>query len=121
MGTGRDCCVDGERIRLIGVVPRSDGEFSEGRREPMLRVEFYAEFVVAAADVLDECVSGADYAGRAEPFEATHWPESGLEPSMIGLDWIIPVLLHDVAHGRQQLIEYPWVGRCPVGAHLAGA
>jgi hypothetical protein len=26
---------------------------------------------------------------------------------MIGLDWIIPVLLHDMAHRRQQLIEYP--------------
>jgi hypothetical protein len=56
---------------------------------------------VAAADVLDECVSGADHAGRAEPLEATHGPESILEPSMIGLDWIIPVLPHDVARGRQ--------------------
>src|SRR5947209_3168984 len=103
-----DCCVDGERIRLIGVVPRSDGEgeFGEGRREPMLWVEFYAEFVVAAADVLDECVSGTDHAGRAEPFEATHRSESALEPTMIGLDWIIPVLLHDMAHGRQQLIGH---------------
>jgi hypothetical protein len=98
-----DCCVDGERIRLIGVVPRSDGEgeFSEGRREPMLWVEFHAEFVVAAADVLDECVSGADHAGRAEPFEATHRPESTLESPMIGLDRIIPVLLHDMACGRK--------------------
>jgi hypothetical protein len=40
---------------------------------------------VAAADVLDECVSGADHVGRAEPFEAAHGPESGLESSMIGL------------------------------------
>jgi hypothetical protein len=96
------------------VVPRSDdeGEFGEGRREPMLWVEFYAEFVVAAADVLDEGVSSADHADRAEPFEATHRPESALEPTMIRLDRIIPVLLHDVAHGRQQLIEYPRVGRC---------
>jgi hypothetical protein len=86
-----DCCVGGERIRLIGVVPRSDGEgeFSEGRREPMLWVEFHAEFVVAAADVLDECVSGADHAGRAEPFEATHWAQSSFEPSMIGLDGLL--------------------------------
>jgi hypothetical protein len=54
------------------VVPRSDdeGEFGEGRREPMLWVEFYAEFVVAAADVLDEGVSSADHAGRAEPLVA---------------------------------------------------
>jgi hypothetical protein len=103
LGVGRDCCVDGERVRLIGVVPRSDGEgeFGEGRWELLLWVEFHAEFVVAAAEVLDECVSGADHAGRAEPFEATHGPESRLESSMVGLDWIIPVLLHDVARGRQ--------------------
>jgi hypothetical protein len=56
---------------------------------------------VAAVDVLDECVSGADHVGRAEPFEAAHGPESGLESSMIGLDRIIPVLLHDVARGRK--------------------
>ena len=62
------------------MAPRSDGEgeFGEGRGEPLLWVEFHAEFVVAAAEVLDDCVSGADHAGRAEPFEATHGPESGL-------------------------------------------
>jgi hypothetical protein len=44
------CCVDEERVRLIGVVPRSDseGEFGEGRRKPTLRVELHAEFIVAA-------------------------------------------------------------------------
>ena len=63
---GWDCCVDGEWVRLIGVVPRSDGEgeFGEGRWEPMLWVEFHAEFVVAAADVLDEGVAGTDHAGE---------------------------------------------------------
>ena len=119
----RHCCVGGKRVWLIGVVPRSDGEgeFGKGRWEAMLWVEFHAEFVVAAADVLDECVSGTDHAGRAEPFEATHWPQSGLESSMIGLDRIISVLLHNMARGRQQLIEHPRVGRCPVGAQLARA
>lgn len=80
-----------------------------------------AEFVVAAADVLDEFMSCADYASRAEPFEATHGPEPGLEPSMIWLDRIIPVLLQDMARGQQQLIEHPRISRCPVGAHLARA
>ncbi len=121
--TPRHCCIDGERVRLVGVVPRSDGEgkFGEGRRKPMLWIEFHAEFVVAATEVLDECVSGTDHADRTEPFEATHRPEPGLEASMIGLDHIIRVLLHDMARERQQLIEHPRVGRGPVGAHLAGA
>jgi hypothetical protein len=123
LGDEGHCCVDGKRVWLIGVVPRSDGEgeFGEGRWEPMLWVEFHAEFVVAAADVLDECVSGTDHAGRAEPFEATHRPEPGRELSMIGLDQVIRVLLQDMARGWQQLIGHPRVGRCPVGAHLAGA
>jgi hypothetical protein len=37
---------------------------------------------------------------------------------MIGFDGIVRVLLHDMARGWQQLIEYPRVGMCPVGAHL---
>jgi hypothetical protein len=86
----------------------------------MLWVEFHAEFVVAAADVLDECVSRADHAGRAEPLRPRIGRSRDLS-SMIGLDQIIRVLLHDMARRRQQLIEHPRVGRCPVGAHLAGA
>jgi len=56
------CCVEGKRVWLIGAVPRlgGEGEFGEGRREPMLWVELDAEFVVAAAEVLHERVSGAD-------------------------------------------------------------
>ena len=69
--------------------------------QPMLWVEFHAEFVVAAAEVLDERVSSTDHSGRAEPFEAAHRPQSGLEPSMIGFDRIIPVLLGDMARGGQ--------------------
>jgi hypothetical protein len=105
------------------VAPRSDGEgeLGKGRWEPLLWVEFHAEFVVAAAEVLDEGVSGTDHAGRAESFEATHRPEPGRESSMIGLDRVIRVLPQDMAHGRQQLIEHPRISRCPIGAHLARA
>ncbi len=41
---------------------------------------------------------------------------------MIGFNGVVGVLLDDVARGRQQqLIEHSWVGRCPVGGHLARA
>jgi hypothetical protein len=96
------------------------GEFGEGCREPMARVDIDAEFVVAASQVLDEAVSGADHAGAAEPFEAAHRPQSGLEPSMIGFDRIVGILLGDVARGGCQLIERAGVGRCAVGGHVAG-
>jgi hypothetical protein len=40
---------------------------------------------------------------------------------MIGFDGVVGILLRDVARGRQQLIEYPWVGRSPISTHLGWA
>jgi hypothetical protein len=60
------------------------------------RVGFDAEFVVAAAEVLDERMSGADPAGRAELFEPAHGPEPGFEPCVIGFHRVVRVLLDDV-------------------------
>jgi hypothetical protein len=57
-------------------------------------VDVHAEFVVASAEVLDKCMSGADDTGRTDPFQAPHRPQPGFEPSMIGLDRVIGVLLH---------------------------
>jgi hypothetical protein len=104
-----DTCLDGV------------GELGEGRRELSFRVDIDTEFVVAAPEVLDECVTGADHAGRAEPFQSAHRSQSCFESSMIGLDGIVCVLLHDMARGGQQLIEHSRVGRCPIGGHLARA
>jgi hypothetical protein len=97
------------------------GEFSKSRREPMSWISVQAEFVVSAAQVLDECMASANYPGRAKPFEATHRSEPGLEPTVIGFDGVVGVLLHDVADRRQQLIEYPWVGGRPISGHLGWA
>lgn len=71
---------------------------------------------MAAAEALDECVSGADDAGRAEPFEAPHRPQPGFEPSVIGFDRVIGVLLQDMAHRGQQLSDYSRVGGRLIGA-----
>jgi hypothetical protein len=62
----------------------SVGEFGEGRCESIFRVDIRAEFVVAAAHVLDKGVSGADHSSRAQLFEAAHRPQPSLESSMIG-------------------------------------
>jgi hypothetical protein len=58
---GRGCFVSGRQDTLDAGDPCSDGEgqFGEDRREPVLRVGVHAEFVVAAAEVLDEGVSGS--------------------------------------------------------------
>jgi hypothetical protein len=97
------------------------GEFSKDRRESMSWIGVQAQFVVSVAQVLDECMASANHPGRAKPFEATHRSEPGLEPTVIGFDGVVGVLLHDVARRRQQLIEYPWVGGRPISGHLGWA
>jgi len=81
-----------------------EGEFGEGRREPMFRVGIRAEFVVAAAHVLDKSVSGANHPSRTQPFKATHRPQSSLEPPMICFDDVIAILLSEMAGSGHQLI-----------------
>jgi len=82
---------------LRGLRSNGEGEFGERRQELSFRVGIDAEFVVAAAEVLEERVAGADHAGGAQPFESAHRPHSGLEPSMIGFEGIVRVLRHDMA------------------------
>jgi hypothetical protein len=87
----------------------------------MSRVDIQPELVVAAAKILHKRVSGADHSDRAEPFQPTHRSQPGLEPTMIGFDEVVRILLHNVTRGRRQLIEYPRVGRRPISAHLGWA
>src|SRR5437868_13698838 len=54
-------------------------------------------------------------------FKSAYGSYSGFEPSMIGFDGIVCVLLHDMARGGQQLLEHSLVGRCPICGHLARA
>jgi hypothetical protein len=105
----------------VGLCSDGEGEFGEGCRELSFRVGIDAEFVVAAPEIPDERVAGADHAGRAESFQSAHGSYSGFEPSMIGFDGIVCVLLHDMARGGQHLLEHSLVGRCPICGHLAGA
>jgi hypothetical protein len=61
---------------------------------------------MAAADVLDERVSGGDYLYAAELFEPAHRLQSGLQPSVIGFNRVVSVLLGDMTGGRRQLFEH---------------
>ena len=94
------------------------GQLSEGSQDPEVCSFLGPEFVVAAADVLDEGVPGADHPCAAESFQAAHWPQSGLQSAVVGFDGVIRVLVQDMAGGGQQLIQCPWVSLCPVGGHL---
>jgi hypothetical protein len=73
---------------------------------------------MAAADVLDERVSGGDYLYAAELFEPAHRLQSGLQPSVIGFNRVVSVLLGDMTGGGHQLIEHPRVGGRAISGDL---
>lgn len=50
----------------------------EGTQDPSAYCFFDAEFVVSAADVLDESVPGADHLCAAKLFETAHRPKPEL-------------------------------------------
>jgi hypothetical protein len=63
--------------KFPAVLLRSDGAgaFGEERWEPMSLVNIYAEFIVAATEVLHERVSGTDHPGQAELSQTAHRPQ----------------------------------------------
>jgi hypothetical protein len=56
--------------RSAAIAPQLDGEgeFGEGRRQPIFRVGIRAEFVVAAAHVLNKSVSGVNGSRKLTPW-----------------------------------------------------
>ncbi len=58
----RRCCVVAWWASLGAAVPSSngEGEFGEGVRDPMPRIDVGGQFVVAAVEILDEGMSCAD-------------------------------------------------------------
>ncbi len=77
-----------------------------------------AEFVVAAANVLDECLPGADRLGGTDAFQSTHRPQAGLELAVVGFDPVVRPPGIDVTGVRQQFVEHPGVGGRLVGGHF---
>ncbi len=53
-------------------------------------VDIQAEFVVAATEILNECVPGADHPCRAESFQTTHRPQPSRQTPRISLDGLFP-------------------------------
>jgi hypothetical protein len=60
---------------------------------------------VPAAQVLHERVPGCDGPGGTVSFEAAHGSEPGFEPTMIGFDRVVRVLLDAVQRVRDKLIQ----------------
>src|SRR5450755_4146145 len=89
------------RSALTGMTGWSDcrRELVEGFVEPVAGEGAGGEFVVAAADVLDEGVTGGEDPRGPGALESAHGPEPGFEPPVIGLDRVVRVPL-DCMQGR---------------------
>ena len=76
------------------------------------------EFVVSAAQVLDERVPSHDGAQRADRLQSAHRPQPAFEPTVIGVYDVIRVMLEDMPRSRDELIDHARIHRCPVGGDL---
>jgi hypothetical protein len=86
------------------------------------------DVVVAAAEVLHECITDDENPRRAVPLHTPHRPEPGLQPPLVCLDRVVRVLLSSVQGRGDQFVEDPRVtdgfgrdlDRDRAGAHRPG-
>ena len=98
----------------------SDGEREvvECRPEPVMAGDFGGDVVVAAAEILDEGMTGSQDPRGAVTLQAPHRPQPGFQPPVVCLDRVVRVLLNGVQRRGDQLIEHPRVDRGTVGRDL---
>src|SRR5437773_7578668 len=48
----------------------------------------------------------------------SHWPQPAFQLTVVGFNPVVAVLLAVVPCRREQLVDQPWVHRCPVGDDL---
>jgi hypothetical protein len=77
-------------IKVVGRLdPAEAGRPEYGFLPPSQR----ARATLAAAEFLDERVSGTDHSCRVESFQAAHRPQPRLQTPMISFDGVVRVLL----------------------------
>jgi hypothetical protein len=87
----------------------------ECRSDPLKPWEVDAEFVVAAAQILQECESGDDDGRGAVGALAAHGSESVFELAVVGLDPVVGPPLDGVPCYWDQFVEHAWVDLCGIG------
>src|ERR671917_2332289 len=115
------CCIVRSRVGETLDPGWSDcqGQRVEGGQDASVDDFLGAQFVVAAADVLDERVPSTDHLRAAELFKAAHRSQAELQPSVIGFDRIVRILLGHMAGGGCQLIEHAGVGGRAIGGDFS--
>jgi hypothetical protein len=76
--------------------------------------------VLTAAQILYESVTGRDHSQGRDGLEAAHRSQSRFEPSVIGFDAVVRVLLEHVPSAGGDVLDDAWVDRRPVGRDLVG-
>jgi hypothetical protein len=73
---------------------------------------------VAAAQILDERVSGGQYPRGPVVLQSAHRPQPGFQSAVVGLDRIVRVPLYGMQRRGDQLVQDPRISRGPVGGDL---
>jgi hypothetical protein len=60
---------------------------------PVAGGDLGGEFVVAAAQILDECVPGGHDPRGPAPFQSAHRPQPRFQPAMVGFNGVVRVPL----------------------------
>ena len=85
----------------------AERELIEGDADSVVDGQIDGEFVVSAAKVLHERVTGRNRRCRGEAFQSAHRPKSGLQPAVIGFHRVVRILLEHVTRARDVLIDDP--------------
>jgi len=93
-------------------------EMVEGCAQPVLGGDIGGEFIVTAAEVLDERVPGGQDPRGLVAFQAAHRPQPRLQPAMAGLDGVVRVALDGMQRRGDQLAQDPRTGRGTAGGDL---
>jgi hypothetical protein len=98
----------------------SDGhrELVESCRDPVAGGDVDGEFVVAAAEILDERVPGSQDPRGPVALQSAHRPQPRFQPPVICFDRVIRVTLGGMQRRGDQLIQDARIGRGPVGGDL---
>ncbi len=99
---------------------RSDREleFVECGRQPEHWRRFDSEFVVAAAQVLDDGMATDDDARGPVGLQAPHRSESGFQSTVVGLTPVVLALSGVLERRRNELVDDVSWRRSPIGGHL---
>jgi hypothetical protein len=87
-------------------------ELVEGCMDAVAGGDIDGEFIMTAAKILDEGVTGGQNPRGPVALQAAHRPQPGLQPPVISLNRIIRVPLNCMQCRGDQLVEDPRIGRC---------